>query len=739
MNLPQKLKGHEPYHIRGVKYRSVLILLLLTLIPASTLIREYEISQEALFVLLLIGVLNNLVAVIWIHIGRGLQYRAYFIALLDFLLITVGIHYLGGIEAMGVWVYALAIIAYASIHGLRMGIYTAVVSCLMYSSLLVAEFTGAIRHIGFGFLNPVYLHDDKLYLLVKLLSNNCLFMMSAIMSGLLANQLIKSKRSLERHREELEALVVERTATLTKTVNQLKREIDERERTEDKLRESEEKYRLHFDNVGDVIFSADRDFSIISISPSVETILKYSPEEIVGQSFIELNILAPEYFDRAAGDIVRAFSGERIAHSEYEFITKDGKRKLGALSADPLVRNGEIIAVVCVARDITDQKELEQQLLQAQKMESIGTLAGGIAHDFNNLLSGILGYASLMKAKIPGDHRFFDYIDTIEKNSTRAARLTSQLLAFSRGGKYEVKAINLNSVIRDTLEIIGRTFDKSIQIDINLSEQLPTVAADITQMEQVLMNLCINARDAMPDGGKLIIETDIVLLTEDYARTHFDTAPGPYAVLSATDTGTGMDKETMEKAFEPFFTTKEEGKGTGLGLAMVYGVVKNHSGYVQVYSEPGEGSTFKIYLPIDGKPEIQDVSLYEAPQNGGETILVVDDEESIRSLARDILETHGYSVLLAEDGKEAVEVYAERADKIDLVIIDLIMPNIGGRETFSKLKARNPHVRAILSTGYSQNGKARDILDNGARGFLQKPYQVNALLSKVRSVLDARI
>ncbi|UCD57663.1 MAG: response regulator, partial [Candidatus Hydrogenedentota bacterium] len=269
--------------------------------------------------------------------------------------------------------------------------------------------------------------------------------------------------------------------------------------------------------------------------------------------------------------------------------------------------------------------------------------------------------------------------------------------------------------------------------------QLPTVAADAAQIEQVIMNLCINARDAMPDGGKLIVETDVALLNEEYVKTHLGAKPGSYVVLAVTDTGTGMNKETIEKVFEPFFTTKDEGKGTGLGLAMVYGVVKNHGGSVQVYSELGEGSTFKVYLPVGGKPEVKEVSRYEAPHSGSELILVVDDEESILFLTRDVLETHGYTALLAEGGEEAVEIYKKHNANIDLVILDMVMPKMGGLETFLQLKKLNPKVKAILSTGYSQNGKAQEILDNGARGFLQKPYQVNALLSKVRSVLDARI
>lgn len=398
---------------------------------------------------------------------------------------------------------------------------------------------------------------------------------------------------------------------------------------------------------------------------------------------------------------------------------------------------GKTIGIVLSFRDITEQKQLERQLLQAQKMESIGTLAGGIAHDFNNLLGGILGYASLTKSEISKDHRIFRYIETIEKSAVRAAELTSQLLAFARGGKYEVRPVDLNGIIEETINMVGRTFDKSIEIKTHLNDKLPTVEADSGQLQQVLLNLCVNAADAMPGGGKLVIETGTEVLTEEYVRTHMEAKPGSHVVLTLTDTGVGMDRETIERIFEPFFTTKGEGKGTGLGLSMVYGVVKNHGGHIRVYSEPGEGSTFRIYLPADGKPETREPTETEAPCGGTELVLVVDDEESIRALARDMLENNGYSVLLAENGEEAIEVYGRHNGDISLVILDMIMPRMGGRETFLKLKACNPEVKALLSTGYSKNAKAQEILDSGVMGFIQKPYQVDALLSKVRTVIDS--
>jgi nitrogen-specific signal transduction histidine kinase/ActR/RegA family two-component response regulator len=387
--------------------------------------------------------------------------------------------------------------------------------------------------------------------------------------------------------------------------------------------------------------------------------------------------------------------------------------------------------------DISERKKLEAQFFQAQKMESIGTLAGGVAHDFNNLLGGILGYASFMKAKMEEDHPFFKYIDTIEKSATRAAQLTSQLLGLARDGRYDTRPLDLNEIVEETLGILGSTIDKSIEIKTDLLGHLPTVEADSGQLQQALLNLCVNARDAMTDGGELSVVTGIETITEGYAKVHEGAKEGAYVTLSVTDTGMGMDEETLNRIFEPFFTTKEEGKGTGLGLAMVYGVVKNHDGFVYVRSEPGTGSTFKMHLPISGMPETKAPAQRAAPVGGSELILVVDDEEPIRALTRETLESFGYRVLLAEDGRDAISIFKERKDEIALVILDMVMPKMGGRETFVGLKEIRADVKALLSTGYSQSGRAQEILNSGVRGFIQKPYKLNDLLRTVRKSLDS--
>jgi PAS domain S-box-containing protein len=522
-------------------------------------------------------------------------------------------------------------------------------------------------------------------------------------------------------------------------------EIRQRNQAERAREQSENNYQLLAENVHDIIWISNLDFRFTYISPSVNRVLGIHPDDVTGQSLE--TVLSPATLEAAKTvlqkDRMPKGSGqddETVRTIDVEIHRKDGATIRAETKISLLYDfKGMLTGLMGVTRDITEKRKLQQQFFQAQKMESIGTLAGGIAHDFNNLLGGILGYASLLKTKVNENEQAYGFADTIEKSANRAAELTAQLLAFARGGKYEPKVVSLNSIVKESLEIIGRTFDKLITVDVDLDDAISTVEADTGQIQQVLINLCVNARDAMPAGGTLTISTEERTLTAEEARNRSGARPGRYVVLSVSDTGTGIDRETLQRIFEPFFTTKEKGKGTGLGLSMVYGVVNNHGGHIHVQSTPGAGAAFHIYLPASGKAETREDSGSQIIRGGQESILVVDDEEVVRYLAKDVLESHGYTVLLASDGVEAIEEYREKSDSIALVLIDMIMPRMGGRETFLKLKEINPNVKALLFTGYGKNGEAHEIMRNGISDFIQKPFQLDELLYKVRDVLDKEV
>ncbi len=563
---------------------------------------------------------------------------------------------------------------------------------------------------------------------------------AAVTSNLLRGKGNLSPSIYMLHTKDGRCIPIEAHARLLETLNGhpvvlgVARDISERYTTEERLRESEQKYRTLFEESKDALYITSPSGNLLEInSAGVELFGFSSKDEILRFNISDL-YAEPRNRKRFQETIER---DGFVRDYEIVFKRKNGKR-VNVLVTATLVRDesGNVVSYRGALRDITEKKQLEQQLFQAQKMESIGTLAGGIAHDFNNILGGILGYASFMKAKIEPGHPFYSYIDTIEKSAVRASELTTKLLAFARGGKYDIKAVDINRIIDETLDIIGRALDKSIDIEVRKEERLPTVEADAGQIEQILINLCLNARDAMPAGGRLILETYVSVLDEDYIGSHLGVKAGAYTTLSVTDTGIGMTEEVKQRIFEPFFTTKDRGKGTGLGLSMVYGVTKNHGGFVSVYTEPGVGSTFKVYLPVSGKPEMKALAASELPEGRNELILVVDDEEAIRALARDSLESYGYRVISAENGVEALNLYREYGNQISAVLLDMVMPKMGGHETFLKLKELNPNVRALLSTGYSQNGKAQEILDSGVRAFIQKPYHLNELLAKLKTVIS---
>ena len=394
-----------------------------------------------------------------------------------------------------------------------------------------------------------------------------------------------------------------------------------------------------------------------------------------------------------------------------------------------------------VSIDITERKraveekaKLETQLQQAQKMESMGTLAGGIAHDFNNLLMGIQGRASLMMMDADSSHPYNEHLKGIEDYVKSAADLTKQLLGFARGGKYEVKAIDLNKLIINQNRMFGRT-RKEINIQEKFEKDLWATDVDHGQIEQVLLNLYVNSWQAMPGGGDLYIQTENIVIDESFNRP-YHVEQGKYVKVSVTDTGVGMDEATQQRIFDPFFTTKEMGRGTGLGLASAYGIIKSHGGSIDVFSEKGEGTTFNIYLPATEKEIVKEKKSQEEVLKGAETTLLVDDEDMILDVGRGIMEKLGYKVLTAKSGEEAIGVYEKNHDKIDMVILDMVMPGMGGGETYDKLKKINPGIKVLLSSCYSIDGQAIEILDRGCNGFIQKPFNVTDLAKSIRKVLD---
>ena len=424
------------------------------------------------------------------------------------------------------------------------------------------------------------------------------------------------------------------------------------------------------------------------------------------------------------------------------FSEKTGNRRQYELSAY-LVRdrNDNAVGFRGLSRDVTEKieaeaekKKLETQLQQAQKMEAVGTLAGGIAHDFNNLLMGIQGRASLMLMDADATHPHFEHIKGIEEYVRSAADLTGQLLGFARGGRYEVQPTDLNELIAKQNLMFGRT-KKEINIREKFAKNLWTSDVDRRQIEQMLLNIYVNAWQAMPGGGDLYIQTENIIIDESYSKP-FRVEPGKYVKISITDTGIGMDKATMRKIFDPFFTTKEMGRGTGLGLASAYGIIKNHGGFVNVYSEPGQGTTFNIYLPASEEAPIEEKQMDHEILGGTGTVLLVDDQDMILDVSSEILEKLGYAVLIAKGGKEAVAVYNKNRDVIDMVILDMIMPIMGGGETYDRLKEINPDVKVLLSSGYSINGRAKDILKRGCHGFIQKPFNMAELSKKMREILE---
>ncbi len=510
------------------------------------------------------------------------------------------------------------------------------------------------------------------------------------------------------------------------------------------LDEQEELFRLIGENAADMIAVVDTNGRRLYNSPAYQKVLGYSPEELrTTSSFEQIHPDDRPRVMEAAEEARRTGLGRRV---EYRILHKDGTWRTVESTAS-VVRNakGEIEKFVVVNRDITERKQAEEalsqsekQLRQAQKMEAVGRLSGGIAHDFNNLLGVIIGYSESLEARLDQNEPLRKSAEEIKKAGQRAASLIRQLLAFSRQQVLEPKVLDLNAVVAEVEKMLRRVIGEDIELTTVLDPATARVKADQGQIEQVIMNLAVNARDAMPEGGKLTIETANAALDEGLARHSPYVRPGPYVLLAVSDTGIGMDAETQVHIFEPFFTTKELGKGTGLGLATVYGVVKQSGGYIWVYSEPGKGTTFKVYLPrVDEVVPAARVDARSAlSSQGWETILLVEDEEPLRALTGGLLVESGYNVLVADSGAQALELAERHEGPIHLLLTDVVMLGMSGLRLAEKLVAARPETRVLYMSGYADRAIDRHGILAPGTLLLQKPYARDSLIRKVREALD---
>jgi hypothetical protein len=510
----------------------------------------------------------------------------------------------------------------------------------------------------------------------------------------------------------------------------------ERRRSEDALRKKEEMFRLLFSHNPLPTWVIDREtLQFLEVNDAAVQVYGYSAEEFRNMTILDLR---PEEEKARFLHFLQQNSGDGLYHGSWKHRKKDGKIVQVETTTHELEYSGKQVRLV-VAQDVSERHILEQQLRQSQKMEAVGRLAGGVAHDFNNLLMVIKGHTELLLSVLPHSEQYSRKIEQIERAADRASALTRQLLAFSRLQVLQPHVMNLNDVVEDMGRLLPRLIGEDIELIIRASENLGAIRADASQMEQIIMNLAVNARDAMPEGGRLIIETSNVDLDGSYNAKHpiVHQGPGPYVLLAVSDTGTGMDGETQAHIFEPFFTTKAQGKGTGLGLATVYGVVKQSGGFIWVYSEVGRGSTFKIYLPRVDQPvdRVGPVPAAAEAPRGTATILLTEDEQDVREVAREFLESGGYTVIEARDGAEALGLVEKHKGAINLLITDMVMPRMTGLELAARLKESQPGLRILYMSGYSERAVEESMQPDPAIRLLSKPFSRGALLRTVHELL----
>ena len=527
----------------------------------------------------------------------------------------------------------------------------------------------------------------------------------------------------------------------------LQEEIALRNQTEKALRKSEDKnreiyskakraeqiYRSLLHSSADAIATYDLKGRTVYISPAFTKIFGWTLEEMKGKRMP----FVPQSESESTMAIIRNLveDGTQCQGFETKRYAKDGRLLDVSISASRYNdHEGNPIGTLVILRDISEKKRLESQLQYIERMEAIGTLAGGIAHDFNNLMMGMLGNISLILYDIGSESPYYEKLKNIEKLIQSGSKLTSQLLGYARKGKYEVRPINLNQLVEESSETFGRT-RKEIVIHREFAEDLSSVMADEAQIQQILMNLFINAADAMPGGGDLFLKT-LNVTHEDIRDKPYKPRSGDYILLKVSDTGTGMGQKVMDRIFEPFFTTKDLGRGSGLGLASVYGIIKGHGGYIDVESKKGRGAIFSIYLPASEKSIQKTLEIPERIMEGNENILLVDDEALVINVGVQLLKKLGYTALEAQSGKEAIKIFMEGNHAIDMVILDMVMPDMSGGEVYNRIKRIDSNVKVLLSSGYSIDGQAAEILKRGCEGFIQKPYSMEDFSKKIREVLN---